>query len=247
MLDGTLRIGFFLDGFTLKKVNDYYRLHHRFHSNLDFRGLKSWVQMQAFKYFDASCRTIEMESHYYHPFRNPHIYGRSVEGALKLEHELKAVGFQVHYSSDETEDGELGPNLGLMEDALLFASYCKMDAVVLLSTQGQYAPLPDRLKMMGIPTLLLGWDFIYPKRNRTVRWKTDNCLRETCAHYVAMEKEMDNDPRSNEPPRGFFFQKEHPFTRGRPAVWTHGDGRAKRSGKKKAPSRTGRLVNSSEP
>ena len=41
-----LRIGFFLDGYTLRKVNEYYRVHHRFHSRLDFRGLKSWVQMQ---------------------------------------------------------------------------------------------------------------------------------------------------------------------------------------------------------
>jgi len=38
-----LRVGFFLDGYTLKKVNEYYRNHHRFRSQLDFRSLKSWV------------------------------------------------------------------------------------------------------------------------------------------------------------------------------------------------------------
>lgn len=219
MPDKALRIGFFLDGYTLKKVNEYYRVHHRFHSNVDFRGLKSWVQMQAYKYFDPSCNLIEMESHYYHPYRNPHIYGRAVEGVLKLEHELRSAGFQVHYSDHEVETGQLGPNLGLMEDALLFASYSKMQAVVLLSTQGQFAPLPDRLRMMGIPTMLLGWDFIYPKKNRTIRWKTDTCLRRTCAHYIAMEKVMDAGLESDVPPRGFFFQKEHPFGRGRPALW----------------------------
>lgn len=220
MPDKTLNVGFFLDGYTLKKVNEYYKVHHRFHSNVDFRGLKNWVQMQTLKFFDPECRILEMESHYYHPYRNPHIYGRSVEGTLKLEHELRSAGFQVHYSAHEEEDGQLGPNLSLMEDALLYASYGRMQAVVLLSTQGQFAPLPDRLRMMGVPTLLLGWDFIYPKKNRTVRWKTDPCLRETCAHYIAMEKVMDNGSKTDEPPRGFFFQKEHPFSRGRPAIWT---------------------------
>ncbi|MCF0220866.1 MAG: NYN domain-containing protein [Fibrobacter sp.] len=219
MPENALRVGFFLDGYTLKKVNEYYRVHHRFHSNIDFRGLKSWVQMQAYKFFDPESGYIEMESHYYHPYRNPHIYGRSVEGVLKLEHELRSAGFQVHYSDHEEETGLLGPNMGLMEDALLFASYKKMDAVVLLSTQGQFAPLPDRLRMMGIPTMLLGWNFIYPKKNHTVRWKTDTCLRRTCAHYVAMEKVMDASPDTDEPPRGFFFQSEHPFSRGRPALW----------------------------
>lgn len=219
MLKKALRVGFFLDGYTLKKVNEYYSVHHRYHSKLDFRGLKNWVQMHLFKVFAGMGDTIEMECHYYHPHRNPHMYGHVVDGVLRLEHELNSVGFQVHYSARTEDDGMLGPNLGLMEDALLIASYHKMDVVVLLSTQGQFAPLPDRLRMMGIPTLLLGWDFVYPKGHRTVRWRTDTCLRETCAHYVAMEKIMDVDPKENVPPRGFFFQRDRPFSRGRNAVW----------------------------
>ena len=63
-----------------------------------------------------------------------------------------------------------------------------MDAVVLLSTQGQYAPLPDRLRMMGLPMLLLGWQFSYSKENRLVRWKTDPYLQELATFYVAMDR-----------------------------------------------------------
>lgn len=214
-----LRIGFFLDGYTLKKVNEYYRVHHRYHSNVDFRGLKNWLEMHLCKVFSDGNRRLEMECHYYHPHRNPHIYGSSVSGVLKLEHELCAAGFQVHYSNLAEDNGMMGPNLGLMEDALLIASYHKMDIVVLLSTQGQYAPLPDRLRMMGVPTVLLGWDFVYPKGKGSVRWRTDSGLRDTCAHYVAMEKVMDMDPKSDLPPRGFFFQKERVFHRGQSSLW----------------------------
>lgn len=215
----TLRVTFLLDGFTLKKVNEYYKLYHRFHSNLDFRGIRNWVQLQALRYFEEDYCDVEMESHYYHPYESPHDYARDREGTLRLEHELEAAGYRVHYNRRSPEDNDLGPNLSLMEDALLYAAFKKIDAVVLLSTQGQFAPLPDRLRLMGIPTLLLGWSFIYPKAKRTVHWKTDTCLRETCAHYVAMEKVVDRTPNSDMAPCGFFFQREHPFSRGRPAKW----------------------------
>ena len=36
-----LRVGFFLDGYTLKKVNEYYLRYHRYHSRLDFKELKN--------------------------------------------------------------------------------------------------------------------------------------------------------------------------------------------------------------
>ena len=66
---------------------------------------------------------------------------------------------------------------------------------------------------MGVPTLLLGWSFVYPKAKRNVYWKTDPCLRDRCAHYVAMEKVVDRTPNSTQGPSGFFFQCEHPFER----------------------------------
>lgn len=214
-----LRVGFFLDGYTLKKVNEYYRNHHRFRSKLDFRSLKLWVQLQSLKYFeDGKYRDLELEAHYYHPYRDPHIYKEYHEGALRLEHELELAGYSVHFSRSAPVEGVLGPNLSLMEDALLFAVYRKLDAVVLFSTQGEFAPLPGRLGELGIPTLLLGWNFVYPKAKRNVYWRTDPYLRDSCAHYVAMEKVVDQNPNSKQGPSGFFFQSEHPFTRVRPVA-----------------------------
>ncbi len=209
-----LRVGFFLDGYTLKKVNEYYRNIHRFRSKLDFRSLKIWVQMLSLKYFEGGgYRDLELEAHYYHPYRDPHIYKGYHEGAIRLEHELELAGYSVHFSRSAPVEGTLGPNMSLMEDALLFAVYRKLDAVVLFSTQGEFAPLPCRLGQLGIPTLLLGWNFVYPKAKRNVYWKTDPCLREKCAHYVAMEKVVDTNPNSGQGSGGFFFQREHPFSR----------------------------------
>lgn len=206
MAESLLRVGFFLDGYTLKKVNEYYRVHHRFHANLDFRGLKSWVQVQVNRYFNPDNKIVAMDSHYYHPQKNPHIYCKGRQGVFKLEFELHNAGYQIHYSDRVGDDGQPGPNLSLIEDAVVFASYCNMDAAVLLTTQGQYTSAADKLRSLGVPVLLLGWNFSYPKDKRSIHWKTDTCLRESCSHYVAMEKVVDRNPKSDQPPLGFFFQ-----------------------------------------
>ena len=45
-------IAFYVDGFTLKKVNTFYRKYHPFHSTLDFLGIKNWARDQALRLFD---------------------------------------------------------------------------------------------------------------------------------------------------------------------------------------------------
>jgi hypothetical protein len=181
-----LRLFFFVDGYTLKKVNEFYRFHHPFHSRLDFRALKNWARQEALRTFAPEASYALMDCHYYHPYKDPKQYG-GTWGFSCFERELRFAGFQIHYCDQVGPEG-VRPNMSLLEDALLFASYRKMDAVVLLSTHGQYAALPDRLRSMGQPTLLLGWQFSYTKDNRLVRWRTDPGLQELATRYVAMDR-----------------------------------------------------------
>ena len=176
---------FFVDGYTLKKVNEFYRFYHPFHSRIDFRSLKNWARREAVRLFSPQESYALMECHYYHPYKDPGRCAKSY-GMLSFMRELRHVGFQVHFN-ERVMDG-LGPNMGLFNDALLVADYGRMDAAVLLSTQGEFAQLPDRLQMRGIPTLLLGWNFSYPKDDRIVRWKTDSGLMETSTYYVTMDR-----------------------------------------------------------
>ena len=176
---------FFVDGYTLKKVNEFYRFYHPFHSRIDFRSLKNWARREAVRLFSPQESYALMECHYYHPYKDPGRCAKSY-GMLSFMRELRHVGFQVHFN-ERVMDG-LGPNMGLFNDALLFADYGRMDAAVLLSTQGEFAQLPDRLQMRGIPTLLLGWNFSYPKDDRIVRWKTESGLMETSTYYVTMDR-----------------------------------------------------------
>ena len=172
-----LRVGFFLDGYTLKKVNEYYLKYHRYHARLDFRELKGWVRDFSMRLFGREGCPIEIESHYYHPYvRNADSADSSMgDGMERFERQLALAGFEVHYNTPG-DVNRMGPNMQLVEDAYLYAYYHKIDVLVLLSTQGQYSTLPERLKREGVPMLLLGWNFNYEKDNTTVYWRIRACV-----------------------------------------------------------------------
>jgi len=204
--ESILHVGFFLDGYTLKKVNEYYLKHHRYHARLDFKSLKGWVRDYAMRLFGHDGSLVEMESHYYHPYAKLADSGESSYGSGidRFERQLALAGFEVHYNLPEDVD-KAGPNMHLIEDAYLYACYHKIDVLVLLSTQGQYSTLPERLKREGVPTLLLGWNFVYEKNNSTIYWRTDSCLRELSGYYVAMEQVAEKYPPERNSSKSLFL------------------------------------------
>ena len=96
--------------------------------------------------------------------------------------------------------------MGLVEDAVMFASFGRMDVAVLFSTQGQFSVFPERLRQVGVRTLVLGWNFAYPKADRWVSWKTDSGLREACDYYVAMEQVANKYPPVSDGRVGLFLR-----------------------------------------
>lgn len=199
-------VNFYIDGFTLKKVNDYYHNHHPFHSAINFIGLRNWARQQAIRLFDPPQKYAIMECHYYHPYKSPNRNGVGKQGMVNFERELHHAGFQIHYLQDVGDTGNR-PNMDMISDATRFASYREVNAVVLLTTQGQFAPLPGRLRDMGIPTLLLGWNFCYEKENRLIHWKTDSLLKNHSDYYIAMEQIANKNPPQHFPGVNLFKTK----------------------------------------
>ena len=117
--ESVLRVGFFLDGYTLKKVNEYYSKYHRFHARLDFRELKQWVRDYVAKLFHKEGTPVELESHYYHP------YARFTDvaeapGDVKMdrfEKQLVRAGFEFHYNLPEKVPGLKGDGTVVLEKA----------------------------------------------------------------------------------------------------------------------------------
>lgn len=191
------KVGFFVDGFTLRKVNEYYRNQVPECNGINLLGLKNWAAAQASRYFWAGC-SIEMMSHYYHPYRNPEEDNDfRHRGMMFFSGELAKAGFGVHFA-EVNYVKNLCPNMALKEDVLLYAQYKQLDALILASTQGQFAGLPERLARMNVPTLLLGWNFTYCNQNREVHWHTDKDLRRESTYYIPMERVMEKNRASRD-------------------------------------------------
>ena len=58
----------------------------------------------------------------------------------------------------------------------------------------------------GVKTLVLGWNFAYPKADRWVNWQTDSGLRESCDYSVAMEHIANKYPPVPEGRVGLFLR-----------------------------------------
>ena len=107
----------------------------------------------------------------------------------------------------------------LVEDAYLYAYYHKVDVLVLMSTQGQYSALPERLKREGVPMLLLGWNFMYEKDHMPVYWRTDPSLRELSGYYVAMEEVAEKYPPKRHSEKNLFMLPYSPHPSQKRNVW----------------------------
>lgn len=206
----SFKVGLFVDGFTLRKVNEYYRGLNPECAGINFLGLKNWVAVHVSRYFWPG-KSVEMMAHYYHPYRNPEADNDFRHAGVKyFSGELSKAGFNVHFASVNYANS-LCPNLELKDDVLLYAEYRELDALVLASTQGQYADIPPRLASMDIPTLLLGWNFTYRNREKEIHWHTDQNLKRHSTFYVPMERIMEK-ASSDELARNLFLSPRTKIT-----------------------------------
>lgn len=177
-------VGLFIDGFTLRKVNEFYRRYHLKKSEIHFSRFRRWCFEEALNRLNLG-EKFSTEAHYYHPFEDPRVMHGSCrhERTLLFERRLQEARIQVHYNIPSPL--YLGkPNMDLMEDIFLFTSYRRFRAVILVTTQGQYVPVLSKLHSMKIPSLLIGWNFEYPGKGRTVQWRTDTALQKKCTRYI---------------------------------------------------------------
>lgn len=180
---------FCVDGFSFRRINDFYRDEHVRRTRLQPLGLKQWVRelVNQKMNWGAYTNQLSIECHFYHPYEDPRDrlgLSMNMQGGLRFEELLREAGYTMHYASAEAVR-RLRPNMDLCDDVLLSAVYGKVDAVVLFSTQGQYADLLQRLQTLDIPVLLVGFEGLCKSRSgELIPWRTDRRLKQCCTHYV---------------------------------------------------------------
>jgi hypothetical protein len=202
---------FCIDGFSFKRMNDYYRYEHQRRSRLNVAALEGYLRYEIASRLNlpSDSKNLVFEKRYYHPSRSPHLFsykGDICKAILKFESNLEKANYAVHYSEKAAALGSR-PNEMLFADSMLAMQLKQFDIFVLLSTQGQHANILQRIKACQIPSVLVGWNAICKNSSgEDSQWKTDKMLRKYASIYCKLEETL-NMPKGKLPFADTMFEK----------------------------------------
>ena len=194
---------FCIDGFSFKRINDYYRYEHQRRSRLNVAALESYLRYEIANCLNipSDSQSLSFEKHFYHPSRSPHSFdykGDFCKNMLKFEENLKKANYKIHYSQKTAAIG-FRPNETLFADSMLAMQLKKFDIFILLSTQGQHAKILQQINASQVPSILLGWNAVCKNSSgMDSKWKTDKLLRKNASVYCQLEKTL-NLPKGKNP------------------------------------------------
>lgn len=152
--ESSLKIGVFYDGVTFKLISDYYCYAHPRQARLAFRGLHSFIETAVARDLGSGRVT---ESHLFigiSPSRPEGSDGLHL--ARPFEQAMANCGVEPHYLR-RTRFGEKGVDLELGLEMLMAGVTRRIDVAVLVATDGDFAPLADRMRAIGVPVVLVGF------------------------------------------------------------------------------------------
>jgi len=204
---------FCIDGFTFKRISDFYKYEHKRRSRLSVAAMETFLRYEIKRRFgwESGIEHLDVEKHFYHPNENPERarYRLEVEEAiLKFKRALTDFGYNIHYA--KYGHGNMinpKPNENIYSDWLIASQIRKYDVFALLSTQGQYSCLMRQNKLCEIPTILIGWDgACINSTGQPSLWKTDKTLIECANAYCPLERVL-NMPNSKHPFVDIMFER----------------------------------------
>ncbi|MCL2282970.1 MAG: hypothetical protein FWC26_06600 [Fibromonadales bacterium] len=195
---------FCIDGFTFKRISDFYKYEHKRHSRLNIAAMELYLRFEIERRlgWNSDTQHLDVEKHFYHPNESPETGGYRLnveEAILKFEKALIDFGYAIHYAKHGRGNTiHPRPNESVYSDWLIASQLKKYDAFALFSTQGQYSNLLRKTMKCKIPVILIGWNG--PCTNSSgirSEWKTDKSLIECADVYCPLEKILNSSNRRN--------------------------------------------------
>ena len=199
------RIAVFYDGTYFFKVSNYYLYQHERRARLSFKGLHAFIVSEVAKYEGREARHCQIVDAAY--FR-----GR-LSAQMASEHDklysdrlfedvlMKAnvTLFQRHLRI--RPDGgfeEKGIDVWMALEAYEMANLKNYDVCVLVTGDGDFVPLVNKLNTLGARVMLLGWDFNYERDGRIHITQAATELIERVNYPIMMDTEIDARERRND-------------------------------------------------
>ena len=193
---------FCIDGFSFKRISDFYRNEHTRHSRLSISAMETYLRFELERRFEwqSDPENLAVEKHFYHPGTKP------VRGSLlNFERNLADSGYTVHYQEEGVPVPRL--NRGIFYDWIISKNFRKFDIFALLTTQGQYANIFRQNRERKIPSILIGWDSICKNSfGASSWWKTDKTLIECASVYCPLERTLNLPNNDEHPLAGIMFE-----------------------------------------
>ncbi len=193
------RIGVFYDGNFLLHASNYYNYIHSEKRRLSLSGLHNFIRHQVAEEEGLDpIRCQIAEAHYFRGRLNAaeaSMRGNQLYNDRVFDDILMSEGIHTHYLPLRNLMGrkeERGIDVWLSLEAYEMALLHRVDFIVLIVSDTDYAPLMRKISSLGIPVMLLSWEFEYLNDDgvRMVT-KTSHELLSLATYPIAMHEVID--------------------------------------------------------
>jgi cold shock CspA family protein/uncharacterized LabA/DUF88 family protein len=162
------KIGVFYDGSYFLYVSNYYNWFHEKKSRISISGLHDFIRQQVAREEDIDSRYTRItDAHYFRARLNANdaqARGNQLYYDRVFDDILLQENVTLHYMplrSAPTGKLEKSMDMWLALEAFEMTLMRQFDYVVLVASDSDYVPLVRKIGAMGIPVILLSWDFEY--------------------------------------------------------------------------------------
>ena len=153
-----IKIGLFIDGEFLNHASLHYRHNTNIGKYISVSKFKSFVEELYKKLSKTKDRTRIIDAHY---FRGRHTAEESRDnnklyGDRKMDEELNDSGIISHYHPI-VRGREKGVDVHFALTAYEHTIDKKLDVVIVITGDGDYVPLIEKLNNLGVDTMVVGW------------------------------------------------------------------------------------------
>ncbi|OIQ96327.1 NYN domain protein [mine drainage metagenome] len=209
------RIAVFYDGTYFFKVSNYYLYQHERKARLSFKGLHAFIAAEVAKNEGVDARHCQIVDAAYfrgrlsaqQAFDQEKLYSDRIFEDVLMK--ANVTMFQRHLRT--RHDGgfeEKGIDVWLALEAYEMASLKKYDVCVLVTGDGDFVPLVNKLNTLGSRVMLIGWDFSYERDGKTFTTQAATELIDHVNYPIMMDTEIDARERRKDPLiDGIFMEK----------------------------------------
>lgn len=207
MTQRTIRIGVFYDGSYFALVSDYYRYHHPRQARISIAGFHDFLRHEIANRAgeDTPSRFCHIvEAHYYRgrfaaedTDREPGRLLRERKFDDALMKERVTTHFMPMAAVSDGKVRERGIDVLLTLDAHEAAISEKIDFIVLVTGDGDFVPLAERLNSLSCSVVVAAWDVQSANGDLSVR--TAQALLDAVPHPIMMQTIIEDRVRRSDP------------------------------------------------